>query len=139
MPSRDQSVTARSALGTLLVLLLWAWPAVAHADDLGVLIYLLVVWPLALLLLAAMVVMIIIAAVKLRRGTGGRRAGYWIIGISVLLTALHIVVNIIAYTGVRTKSKATAVISILPVLVPGIVNVILWWRLVRRGKPAPPR
>ena len=127
--------------GAVISALLVAWPSVARADDLSALVYLLVVWPLALLFLIGIVVMIIIAGVKLGRkviGPPAWRAGCWITGISVGLIVVHTLVTVAAHQTVRTRTFGVLVVSLLPVLVPGLVSAGLGWLLLRRRSSGPP-
>jgi hypothetical protein len=119
---------------TLLILLLGSVPGVARADNLGGLIYLLVIWPVGGLLCISLIVLGILAAVKLKKKAteGTRTFGKWVAGTAIAEAAIYPFVVAGLDAGWDARAGGVMFFSMLPVLVLSAVCVVLGFVLIRR-------
>jgi hypothetical protein len=120
----------------LPAVLLASLPVAARADNLGGLVYVVVIWPIGALLCISLIILSIIAAVKRRRKRftrGSRTFGIWATGVAIAEAAIFpfVVAGLDASFGARGNVEALLV-SVLPVLLASAVCIVLAIRLVRR-------
>ncbi len=120
----------------LLVLVLVSAPAVARADAMGGIIYLLAIWPLGGLLGLSLLILGIIALVKIagKKYTGRTRSlGNLVLGMAIGAGLIFPLLVIGLDKGFDADAGEAMYYSMLPVLIPAVACVILGSILIRRS------
>jgi len=136
MPPTRNDIIARALLLTTLVALSLL-PAGARADDLGGLVFVVIVWPLGAILFISLTVLGIIGLSKRKKEKptpADRTFGKWLVGTSLAEAVFYLIAVLLVTGKWFSRAPELTVISLAPLLVLATLCLFLGRALIRKGK-----